>query len=92
MLSYFERKYNIFNKIVSFSNNEYSDGGLYLNNGFVVDKIIKPDYMYVYDKSRVHKFNFRKKRFMNDPLLKFDVNMTEKELSDLNNIDRIWDF
>lgn len=77
--------------VITFADNEISDGGLYTNNGFVADSYIKPDYKYIYKNRRYHKFLFRKKRFKNDPELLFDENMTERELADLNNIHRVWD-
>lgn len=77
--------------ITTFADNEVSDGGLYKNNGFVVDSYVSPDYKYIYKSKRHHKFLFRKKRFENDPELLFDENMTEKELAALNKINRVWD-
>lgn len=79
------------NKIVTFSDNNISKGDLYDKNGFVVDKILQPDYMYVVGKQRIHKFNYRLKKFREDPNLLFDENKSERELAILNNIDRVWD-
>lgn len=78
-------------KIITFSDNEISDGSLYEKLGFVQDKILAPDYKYVYKNTRVHKFNFRLKRFKNDPELEYDPLLTERELALLNNIPRVWD-
>lgn len=79
------------NSIITFSDNMVSDGGLYLNNGFDKDFELEPDYMYVIGTQRVHKFNYRKKRFREDPDLKFEEGLTEKELAELNGIPRVWD-
>lgn len=78
-------------KIITFSDNEISDGSLYEKLGFVQDKILAPDYKYVYKNTRIHKFNFRLKRFKNDPELEYDPSMTERELALLNDIPRVWD-
>lgn len=78
-------------KVITFSDHTVSEGGLYANNGFVADKEIAPDYMYVYKQSRYHKFNFRKSRFRDDDNLSYDPDMSESELAKLNAIDRIWD-
>lgn len=78
-------------RFVTFSDNCVSDGGLYLNNGFIVDKEIAPDYRYVVNNIRQHKFGYRLKRFRDDPSLMWQENLTEKELADLNNLPRIWD-
>ncbi len=76
---------------VTFSDNCISDGGLYENNNFVKDKELEPDYMYVIGNKRIHKFNYRLKRFREDPNLLWDETLSEKGLAELNNIPRIWD-
>jgi hypothetical protein len=76
---------------ITFSDNSVSDGGLYENNGFVIDKKLPPDYMYVFKGKRYHKFGYRLKRFKNDPELKYVKNLTERELAELNGLVRIWD-
>lgn len=78
-------------KIITFSDNTVSDGGLYANNGFTVDKQLSPDYMYVVDGERKHKFGYRLKRFRNDPELQYQEGLTEWELAELNNLPKIWD-
>lgn len=77
--------------IVSFSDRDVSDGGLYTNNGFVQGGEINPDYKYVVNGRREHKFNFRKSRFKTDPALKFEGGLTERELAELNGLDRVYD-
>jgi len=77
--------------IITFSDNTISNGGLYVNNGFVENGVVKPDYMYIVKGQRVHKFNYRLKRFQTDPDLKWVEGYTEKQLAKLNNIPRIWD-
>lgn len=84
-------KDNSVDKIVSFSDNEVSDGGLYEKLGFVLDKELAPDYSYVYRGNRTHKFNFRLKRFLNDDALLFQEGLSERELAKLNGIPRVWD-
>lgn len=78
-------------KIITFSDNSISDGGLYENNGFVADKELPPDYQYYVDNERSHKFGYRLKRFKNDDSLVWVDGLSETELAVLNNIDRIWD-
>lgn len=78
-------------RIITFADHEVSDGGLYESTGWVKDGELAPDYKYSYRGERVHKFNFRKKRFETDPALKFDPALSERELALLNNIPRIWD-
>ena len=77
--------------IVTFADHEVSNGNLYARTGWVEDGEVKPDYRYVYDGRRQHKFGFRKERFERDPELLFDPSMTETELAELNGIPRVWD-
>lgn len=77
--------------VVSFSDYEVSDGGLYLSNGFKKSGVLDPDYTYLVDRERKHKFGYRKKRFETDPDLVWKDGLTERELAELNNIHRIWD-
>lgn len=77
--------------IKTFADLTISDGGLYYSNGFIEDKFLSPDYSYIHNHKRVHKFNYRKARFLKDPLLRYRENMTEAELARLNNLDRIYD-
>lgn len=76
---------------ITFADHTISDGGLYENNGFIVDKELPPDYMYVVNKERKHKFGYRLKRFQNDPNLLWEEGLTERELAALNSLPRIWD-
>ena len=76
---------------VTFADRGVSDGGLYEASGFVNDGLIATDYMYVVKGKRCHKFGYRKSRFRDDPGLKFDPTMTERQLADLNKMPRVWD-
>ena len=78
-------------QVVSFSDNTVSDGGVYEQAGFTRDGEIAPDYSYLVEGQRVHKFNYRLNRFRTDPDLKFEPGLTEKELADLNGLPRIYD-
>lgn len=79
------------NSFITFSDHCVSDGNLYAKNGFLIDKEIDPDYRYLVGMKRQHKYGYRLKRFRNDPLLKWEEGLTERELAELNGIDRIWD-
>lgn len=78
-------------ELKSFSSNEVSDGSIYEANGFTRDGELPPDYSYFYGKRRVHKFNFRLKRFRADPLLSYEDGLSESQLAELNGIPKIWD-
>ena len=76
---------------ITFADHCVSDGGLYENNGFVADKELAPDYMYVVDGVRKHKFGYRLKRFQNDPNLEYVEGLSERELAAQNGLERVWD-
>jgi hypothetical protein len=90
LLSYAQRTYSV-SSFITFADHCVSDGGLYEKHGFVVDKLIPPDYMYVVRGERKHKFGYRLKKFRNDPNLLWEEELTERELAALNKIPRIWD-
>ena len=75
----------------TFSDNCVSDGSLYEKLGFVPVKIISPDYKYIVNHRRVHKFNYRIDRFKRDSNLEYIEGLSETELASLNGINRIWD-
>lgn len=90
LLKYAEVTFGV-EQFITFSDHCVSDGGLYENNGFTADKELAPDYMYVIGNERKHKFGYRLKKFREDPKLKWDDTMTERELAKLNNLNRIYD-
>lgn len=77
--------------VVSFADRTVSTGGLYEGNGFTAEATIPPDYQYLVQGRRSHKFNYRKARFAADDSLVFDDTMTEAQLADVNGLTRVWD-
>lgn len=92
LLKYFERVYKP-TRLVTFSDNDISDGNLYNINGFVMEEELREDYYYVDStfSKRMHKFNYRKERFERDKNLIYEPNLTELELAELNNLIRVFD-
>lgn len=78
-------------RIVTFSDNDVSDGSLYTSTGFTATRLLAPDYAYLVGAQRVHKFNFRKERFRRDPQLEYREGLTESQLARLNRLLRVWD-
>lgn len=76
---------------VTFSDNTISNGNLYKANGFVEDRELRPDYSYIVNKQRRHKFSYRLKRFRNDPKLIWKEGLSESELAKINKLDKVWD-
>lgn len=90
LLAYAEQTLSV-SRWVTFADLQTSNGSLYASNGFIVDKVLSPDYSYFVRGERVHKFNYRLKRFRDDPDLLWEDGLSERELAKLNGIHRIWD-
>lgn len=90
LVTYFERNHS-YRNLLTFADLTFGDGGLYRKTGWVEDTYLRPDYFYVKGTVRYHKFNYRIKRFREDPTLKFEEGMTERELAQLNGFLRVYD-
>jgi hypothetical protein len=77
--------------IFTITDNTLAEDSFYLSNGFAVNKKYPQDYMYVIKNERKPKSEYTVEKFKSSPQLKFENNLTEKELALLNNISRIWD-
>jgi hypothetical protein len=80
-----------YNEFVTFADHTISDGRLYEATGWVNDGEINPDYYYLVGGEREHKFNYRIERFKRDPDLLYEEGMTERQLAELNGLERIYD-
>lgn len=78
-------------QIITFADHEVSNGNLYDVLGFDLDGLLDPDYKYVINGQRKHKFGYRLKRFKNDPELIYRDGLTELQLAELNDLHRVWD-
>lgn len=76
------------NRIISYSDIRLFNGDLYDKLGFKKIHESSPNYWYVLENKRYHRFRFRK-----DVLVKkgFDPNKTEKEIMYERGYNRIWD-
>jgi hypothetical protein len=83
LLNYFIQTYGP-TRIVSYADQEWSDGDMYQKLGFVKIEETKPDYKYLVENQRVHKSNFKKSR------LKL-VSGTENSYMKERGFYRIWD-
>lgn len=78
-------------RIITFADHEVSNGNLYETLGFTLDGQLDPDYKYIVDNQRRHKFGYRLKRFKNDPDLIYRDGLTENQLAEINDLHRVWD-
>lgn len=91
LVSFAEREVDGWDRLITFADNEVSDGSLYEKTGWVRDGEVRPDYRYLVGSKRVHKFNYRLARFRSDPALEYREGLTERELASLNGLVRVWD-
>lgn len=91
LIKAFQRNNSKYRVLVTFADHQVSDGGLYEKLGFEQSKVLKPDYKYLVGRQRVHKFNYRLKRFKDDPQLIWEEGKSERELALINHIPRVWD-
>ncbi len=60
LLKYFELNYS-WNKIFSYADRRWSQGNLYQKLKFQFDSYTQPNYWYIKQNKRIHRFNLRKK-------------------------------
>lgn len=89
MFKYFRDNYE-YEEVKSFLDRRWNDYGdsVYEKLGFVVDKILPPDYYYTDGNDRFHKFGFRKGRLSKKYGL--DIHLTEEQMVEKIGYDRIW--
>lgn len=90
LLCYFKSVYE-WNEIITFADLRWHTGDVYLKNDFKIDKILKPDYQYIINGKRIHKFNFRLKKIQKKFPDKYDETLTEIENMNKIGIPRIYD-
>ena len=87
ILQYFKNN-NKWTSIKTFADLRWSEGNLYSKNNFVIDKILKPDYSYLVNNTRSHKFNHRKEKYNQ----KYNTSqMSETSIMKKENFHKIWD-
>lgn len=89
LLAHFEKKHNT-PRIITFADLRWSEGNLYYNTGFIMDKKLKPDYYWTNAGVRYHKFNFRHSQ-MKKKLKKYDPSLSEYVNMKSNHYHRIFD-
>ena len=87
LLSYFVKNHSP-KKIISYADRRFSTGNLYKQLGFDFIRYTKPNYYYLLKNKRLHRFNLNKQTLIK---LGYDKNKTEKQITEENNIYRIYD-
>lgn len=75
-------------KIITYADRRFSTGELYKKLGFEFIRYTQPNYYYLVNNKRVHRFNFNKQKLIKRG---FDPNKTEKQIMIENNIYKIFD-
>ncbi len=89
MFSFFTKNYQ-FTKIYTYSDKRWNTGNIYGQLGMEYSHSSHPNYFYVINGERIHRFKFRKQELPN-LLENFDSNLTEYQNMLKNGYDRIWD-
>jgi len=87
LMKYFIKNYSPCN-IISYSDFSRSDGNLYKKLGFELSHLSEPNYYYIINGVRNHRFNFRKDKLVKEG---FDKNKTEVQIMRERKIMRIFD-
>ena len=87
LFKHFIKKYNP-NNVISYADRRWSQGNLYPQIGFNKTHTSSPNYFYIINTERVHRFKYRKNLLIKDG---FDKNKTEREIMYDRKIYRIYD-
>jgi G:T-mismatch repair DNA endonuclease (very short patch repair protein) len=89
LLSYAKKAYSPLGFMVV-SDNSMSGDLFYEEQGFVFEKIVEPDYMYISKGNRIPKSEYTLSKFKSNPELVWEDGLSEKKLALLNRLPRIW--
>lgn len=90
LLAYFKNNY-LWDEIYSYADKRWSDGNLYYKLGFSLKTINPPDYFYIVNNKRMHRWGYRKDAIREKFPESFDPNLTEYQNMLKLGIDRVWD-
>lgn len=82
---------NSIEKVQIIVNNDMPEDYVLQENGFVIDTHVPAEYTYLIRSRRVTEVDISKEIFEKLPSLKYDANLSTKELIDLNGLKKIWD-
>jgi len=90
LLKYVQHNYT-YDRLISFADLRWSDGNLYEQTGWKLDRVLPEDYSYFYKGKVHHKFNFRRRQLQNIMQESFDSDKTEYQNCLDFGIYRLWD-
>jgi hypothetical protein len=86
LLKYFVKNYKD-NKLISFADKSISEGNLYYKLGFKLDGESKPNFYYIIQGIRKHRFNYRKSKLVKQG---YDINKSGHQIMMDRNIYRVY--
>lgn len=86
LFKFFEKNYN-FEKVISYSDYSIFDGSMYASLGFKKISLSEPNYFWVVDKVRRHRYNYSKKKLV---ARGFDESKTEVKIMHEQGHYRVW--
>lgn len=91
LFKYFERNYE-WNRLITYADKRWSNGNVYLTNGWINTHDSKPNYWYSSgDGCRIHRYTFRKTALPEKFPELFDPSKTEFQIMDEAGYVRVWD-
>lgn len=87
LFTYFLKNNRDIDKIISYADISLFNGNLYKKLGFSKHNLSKPNYFWVVDGKRKHRFNYNKKRLIK---LGYDENKSESEIMHENGYFRVY--
>lgn len=90
LLNYFKSNFT-WTEIITFADLRWHLGEVYQNSGFKLEKTLPPDYYYIINNRRVHKFNFRKSSIKKKFSDSYDETLSESENMDKIGILKVYD-
>lgn len=90
LISAFRKQFPEYKHIISYSDNEWSQGNMYKALGFDLETDHRPSYFYYHpkEKKRKHRYNFAKHKLIKQG---FDPALTEYQIQQERGYIRIWD-
>jgi len=89
LLETFKRE-NKWDKIISYADKRWSVGNLYDKLGFIMEESNKPDYFYIIEGQRRHRWNYRKDK-LKETMNNYDPKLTEYQNMENAGYWRLWD-
>jgi hypothetical protein len=90
LLKHFQRNYE-WKEVYSYADLRWSDGNVYEQLGFSLSGATDPNYFYIVDGQRIHRWGFRKSLLKTKFPNTFNPQKTEYENMIIAGYDRIWD-